>query len=56
MALKAANPVLALEWRTHTRQIFEALFGKGYLVTDFIHVPGELSRSVYILAHGESTL
>lgn len=56
MALKAANPALALEWRIHTRQIFEALFSQGYLITDFIHVPGEFSRSVYILAHGESTL
>jgi predicted GNAT superfamily acetyltransferase len=56
MALKDANADLALEWRLHTRQAFEALFDQGYLVTDFVHETGDPSRSVYILAHGESTL
>ena len=56
MGLKTANPELALEWRIHTRQIFETLFDRGYLVTDFIHSPGAHPRSVYVLSHGDSTL
>ena len=53
--LKERAPDLALEWRMHTRQLFEALFALGYLVTDFIHLPGASARSFYILSHGEST-
>jgi predicted GNAT superfamily acetyltransferase len=56
MSLKAVNAELALEWRLHTRTLFEALFSQGYLVTDFVHQPGDPSRSVYVLTHGESTL
>lgn len=56
MALKADNSELALEWRLHTRQLFETLFNQGYLVTDFVHQKGSPSRSVYIFTHGESTL
>ena len=55
-ALKSANPELALEWRYHIRTAFEELFVLGYLVTDFIHLPGSQSRSYYVLSHGESTL
>lgn len=55
-ALKAANPVLALEWRLHIRQAFEDLFSQGYLVTDFVHLSGSHPRSFYVLSHGESTL
>jgi len=54
--LKMTSPQLALQWRFHTRQAFEELFSQGYLVTDFIHLPGLHSRSFYILTHGESTL
>jgi predicted GNAT superfamily acetyltransferase len=56
LALKEADLELALEWRLHTREIFEDLFEKGYLVTDFIHLPGPHPRSFYVLSHGESTL
>jgi predicted GNAT superfamily acetyltransferase len=56
MSLKAVNAELALEWRLHTRTLFEALFSHGYLITDFVHQPGDPSRSVYVLTHGESTL
>jgi predicted GNAT superfamily acetyltransferase len=56
MALKAADRGLALEWRLHTRALFEALFAGGYLVTDFVHLPGRQPRSFYVLSHGESTL
>jgi predicted GNAT superfamily acetyltransferase len=54
--LKKINPTLALEWRIHTRQIFENLFERGYLVTDFIFLPGKYPRSFYVLSHGESSL
>jgi predicted GNAT superfamily acetyltransferase len=54
--LKASDSGLALEWRFHVRQVFEDLFSQGYLVTDFVHLPGLLSRSFYVLSHGESTL
>jgi predicted GNAT superfamily acetyltransferase len=54
--LKAALPDLALEWRLHSRQVFEELFARGYLVTDFVHLPGLHPRSFYVLTHGESLL
>lgn len=54
--LKAARPDLALEWRLHTRQLFEQLFARGYLATDFVHLRGPHPRSFYILTHGESTI
>lgn len=56
LTLKAANPPLAREWRFHIRQAFEDLFSRGYLVTDFVHLPGSHPRSFYVLSHGESTL
>lgn len=56
LALKEADPELALEWRMHTRELFEDLFEKGYLVTDFVHLSGPHPRSFYVLSHGESTL
>jgi predicted GNAT superfamily acetyltransferase len=55
-ALKAADLELAHTWRMQTRLLFEALFERGYLVTDFIHLPGASSRSYYVLSFGESTL
>jgi predicted GNAT superfamily acetyltransferase len=56
LALKAADPALALEWRLHTRALFEDLFTQGYLVTDFVLLTGPQSRSFYVLSHGDSTL
>ena len=56
LALKAANPPLALAWRAHTRALFEELFTQGYLVTDFVYLAGSHARSFYILSHGDSTL
>jgi predicted GNAT superfamily acetyltransferase len=56
MDLKSIDHDLALEWRLHTRQWFEALFNKGYLVTDFVHLPGAYARSFYVLSNGMSTL
>ena len=54
--LKSAAPSLAQEWRAHSRALFERLFERGYLVTDFIHLPGTYGRSFYVLTYGESTL
>lgn len=54
--LKDADPQLALEWRLHIRTICEDLFSRGYLVTDFVYLPGSQPRSFYVLSHGESTL
>ena len=54
--LKAARPQTALRWRLSTRSILPELFHQGYLVTDFVHLPGLQQRSYYVLAHGEATL
>lgn len=54
-ALRAADLGLALEWRLHSRAIFEQLFAAGYLITDFIQLPGSSPRSFYALSDGEST-
>jgi predicted GNAT superfamily acetyltransferase len=56
LALKEANIELAREWRLSSREIFENLFEDGYLVTDFVHLPGENPRSYYVFSHGEGTL
>jgi predicted GNAT superfamily acetyltransferase len=45
-SLKAADLSLARDWRLATREIFEAAFARGYLVTDFVHTG---ARSFYIL-------
>ncbi len=55
-AIKTADPPLALEWRLHTRKIFETLFNRGYVITDFVYLPGKFPRSFYVLSNGESTL
>lgn len=54
--LREKMPDLALIWRTQTRRLFEEVFADGYLVTDFIYLPGSLPRSFYVLSYGESTL
>jgi predicted GNAT superfamily acetyltransferase len=41
-------PDLALEWRHHTREMFETYFARGYRAVDF-----ELSRRRYLLAVSE---
>jgi predicted GNAT superfamily acetyltransferase len=56
LALKQADPDLASAWRLYARTLFEDLFQRGYLVTDFIFLPGRHPRSYYVLTHGESTL
>ncbi|MCH7664056.1 MAG: GNAT family N-acetyltransferase [Chloroflexi bacterium] len=56
MAVKAADMDLALQWRLHTRPIFEKLFSRGYLITDFVFLPGKFPRSDYVLSRGDNTL
>jgi predicted GNAT superfamily acetyltransferase len=56
--LRQSKTDLAVEWREHTRKIFEDLFEHGFLITDFIHRSGsgdEPPRAYYILSHGEVT-
>ncbi len=56
LALKETNFELARQWRMKSREIFEYLFMGGYLVTDFVYLPGENPRSYYVFSHGEGTL
>jgi predicted GNAT superfamily acetyltransferase len=53
--LKTARPQTALRWRLSTRNILPKLFQQGYLITDFVHLPGAQPRSFYALSHGEAT-
>jgi predicted GNAT superfamily acetyltransferase len=56
-AMRSQNPELALEWRKATRDIFENLFGAGFIVSDFIYFKEEtIPRSYYILIQGDSVL
>ena len=55
-SLKAGNIQLALEWRMHSRLLFESFFAAGYLVTDFVRSANLPVRSYYILIYGDSTL
>jgi predicted GNAT superfamily acetyltransferase len=54
--IKENHMQLALEWRIHTRSIFEYLFQAGYIVTDFVRTNENPPRSYYVLVHGETTL
>ena len=54
--MRRSDPALALEWRLHSRGIFEALFSTGYLVTDFVYLPGAPARSFYVVSYGEASL
>jgi predicted GNAT superfamily acetyltransferase len=45
-SLKSKDRNLALEWRLHTRALFEEAFAKGYLATDMLV---EAGRSYYLL-------
>jgi predicted GNAT superfamily acetyltransferase len=55
-AMRAADLELARAWRLHSRALLTGLFAGGYLVTDFVYLPGTYARSFYVLSHGESTL
>ncbi|MEI7989960.1 MAG: hypothetical protein WCI88_13055 [Chloroflexota bacterium] len=55
-SLKADDFSLALEWRYHTRAIFEHFFHQGYLITDFVYLGGEEPRGFYVVSYGKQTL
>ncbi|HLE28682.1 MAG TPA: hypothetical protein VI793_11230 [Anaerolineales bacterium] len=56
-AIKTRDMALARAWRQHTRELFEAAFKAGYLITDFFHeVRGGRMRSFYALSHGDPRL
>jgi len=54
-AIKEQDPALAYAWRMHGRIVFETLFNRGYVVTDFVSEMDENGRrrSYYLLAHKE---
>lgn len=54
LALKSASRELAIAWRHHTRQLFEALFEQDYVVIDFIHQREPLARSFYVLTRSSA--
>ncbi len=55
-AIKEQDPALAYEWRMHGRIVFETLFSRGYVVTDFVSERGEdgRRRSYYLLARKDT--
>jgi predicted GNAT superfamily acetyltransferase len=55
-AIRAVDQALSIEWSTHIRRLFVDLFDQGYLVTDFVYLPGSFPRSFYVLSDGHATL
>lgn len=55
--LKSKDLSQALEWRLFSRMVFEELFSKGFIITDFVHDTMDgIEHSFYTLCHGEATL
>jgi predicted GNAT superfamily acetyltransferase len=55
-SLRMQNQDLSLEWRLHTRHIFEHLFAEKYYVTDFIFLKDKTNpRSFYVLSTSAET-
>ncbi len=54
--LKRVDMPLAQRWRMHTREVFESLFGSGFIVTDFVTHEDERGNphSYYLLTHQDS--
>jgi predicted GNAT superfamily acetyltransferase len=51
--IKAIDMSLAMEWRMHTRELFEHYFGAGYVMTEFIsEVTEGIRHSYYVLEKG----
>lgn len=55
-AIRSVELELAIAWSQHVRGLFLDLFDQGYLVTDFVHLPGPSPRSFYVLSDGTATL
>ncbi|NQS91873.1 MAG: hypothetical protein HQ574_05630 [Chloroflexi bacterium] len=47
--IRQKDPVLALSWRYHTREIFESVFTEEFEAKDFIYQRFESPRSFYLL-------
>jgi chorismate synthase len=47
--MQVGDPDLALVWRLHTREIFQAYFGRGYKAVDFF-LARDVGRGHYLLA------
>lgn len=51
-ALESGNPQLARAWRMHERVVFQGLFARGFVVTDFMTETYEgRERSFYLLSY-----
>lgn len=55
-SMRQSHPELAYQWRLHSRAMMTEMFIRGYLVTDFVYLPGNYARSFYVLTYGERTL
>jgi predicted GNAT superfamily acetyltransferase len=54
-AVKTLDIALAQAWRSRTRDLFESLFGLGYIVIDFVHQRWDgPPRSYYVLSHSDA--
>jgi predicted GNAT superfamily acetyltransferase len=55
-AIKRRDMALARRWRSHTRDVFEAMFHSGFMVTDFVlqEDVGGRQRAYYLLTHQDS--
>ena len=55
-SLRKKNQDLSLDWRLHTRRLFEQVFAEHYYVTDFIFQKDEAGpRSFYVLSTSAET-
>lgn len=53
LGIARTDTVLAQEWRAHTRELFNRLLTKGYLVTDFLRENYEgRDRAFYVFSQG----
>jgi predicted GNAT superfamily acetyltransferase len=52
-SIKATDKSVAIEWRMHTREVFERYFAAGYVAAEFISQVSDGSRhSYYVLKQG----
>ncbi len=52
MVIEESNEQLAVTWRLHVRKLFQAVFARGYIVTDFLTEQYEgRERSFYLLSY-----
>lgn len=56
LALKRHDPTQALAWRLHSRAIFETLFARSFVVTDFVQNPMPQVQAAYVLQQNDGTI